>query len=413
MISSQYEANKQNYFSRNLVALIAGNIFTFSVFWLIQINLSWLAYQLTKSTFLLGFLGFIVNVPMLFLIVAGGVFSDKLSRKKIMLVCQACYLLPNLSLFTMVYTHHINYWTMISVGLLYGGLFGFAKPSVDATAFDISSNEHQLKIAVSLNSSTSQIALLFTPLLSQLVIRFFGFPSVFILCTLINVVAFSIFSFIKVPRKSKLPEVSSLQFFHSIKLALLHIKENKLLSLFITLVSLSLGLIISLQFQFPAIIKAFAGGTKTDLYRFYIFSALGALSGATFILLRHYTSKASLKILSAGLLLQSLAIIGLSFSRSLYLCYFMVFFIAAFGMVASIIGTITIQHTVEDEKRGRVLSLLEMSRIGAIPIMSFIIGVATAVLGLFSGLMIFGVVYFIGILVFKFYSLPRVRALRD
>lgn len=397
-------------FTRNIASLFTGNIFTFSVFWLIQINLSWLAYQLTNSSFLLGFLGFMVNIPMLFLIVTGGVLSDIWSRKKIMIACQLLYLLPNLALFAMIYTHHITYWTMVAVGLMYGGLFGFAKPSADATVFDISRNDKQLKIGVSLNSSTSQVALLFTPFISKWVIQLFGLPSVFILCTVANLIAFTAFSTLNIKQSSPLESQAGIKFFNSIKLALLHIKENKLLSIFIMMVSLSLGLIISLQFQFPAIIKSFVAGTKFNLYRFYFFSALGALCGASFILLRRYSRKTAFKILTAALILQSFAVIGLSLSRHLLSCYFMVFFIAAFGMIATITGTIAIQQTVENEKRGRVLSLLEMTRIGAIPVMSFIIGVMMALLGIFYGLLIFGVGYFIVILLFRYYSADKIAA---
>lgn len=395
-------------FARNISCLFTGNIFTFSVFWLIQINLSWLAYQLTNSSFLLGFLGFMVNIPMLFLIVTGGVLSDRWSRKKIMIAAQLLYLLPNLALFAMVYTHHITYWTMTFVGFMYGGLFGFAKPSADATVFDISENDRQLKIGVSLNSSTSQVALLFTPFISKWVIQLFGLPSVFILCTLANLIAFSAFSTLNIKKKSTLESGDGVKFFNSIKLAFLHIKENKLLSIFIVMVSLSLGLIISLQFQFPAIIKSFQTGSKINLYRFYFFSALGALSGASFILFRRYSRKTSFKILTAALMLQSFAVIGLSLSRHLLTCYFIVFFIAAFGMIATITGTIAIQQTVEDEKRGRVLSLLEMTRIGAIPVMSFIIGVMTAIFGILFGLLIFGIGYFIVILLFRYFSADKI-----
>jgi len=81
----------------NIGFFTLGQIFTFMVFWLIQINLSWLAYHLSGSAFLLGILGFIINLPMLIFMPYAGVLSDKYSRKKIIILGQLAYLIPNLS----------------------------------------------------------------------------------------------------------------------------------------------------------------------------------------------------------------------------------------------------------------------------------------------------------------------------
>nr|MCH9769957.1 MFS transporter [Gammaproteobacteria bacterium] len=271
----------QTFVIRNIAAIVGGNILTFIVFWLMQINLSWLAFNLTHSAWHLGLLGFILNMPILLAIPIGGVYSDRHQRKPIIIASQLLYLIPNFCLFALLYTHQIGYWSMVLIGLCYGAFFGFARPANDALIFDITHNEHQLKIATSVNACASQIAMLITPFLSKWIIAWFKLPSIFILATFINLFAAFIYSRLKPKQNGNKNKDHLLK---SLKAGGRYLASQPLLLLFILLVSLTLGVVISLQFQYPALIHQSFQGSKLTLYHFYFFSALGGLTGAIIII---------------------------------------------------------------------------------------------------------------------------------
>ena len=57
--------------------------------WMQSVAQSWLIYRLTESAWLLGFVAFIGQVPVLLLAPVGGVLADRRSRFRIVLVAQA------------------------------------------------------------------------------------------------------------------------------------------------------------------------------------------------------------------------------------------------------------------------------------------------------------------------------------
>lgn len=380
-------------YTKNLSYFTLANTLTFMVFWLIQMNLTWLAYDLTNSSFLLGLLGFVINIPLLLLMPLAGVYSDRFDRKRLIIVCQLLYLLPNGILYFLAANQAVTYVSMLWIGLIYGVLLSIAKPATDAMVYDITNEERQLKTTVSLYSATRQIALLYTPFLSQLVILYFELPGVFLLCAIANSLAAGFFLLVKPNYVIKSRDQSTEDFFVALKSGYRYVIDHPTLLPVILLISCALAIAIALQFQYPAIIQTFNLGDKQDLYYFYFNSAVGGIIGAVIVLMRHYDERQTQAILVMSLLGQAIAVILISVAQSLWLIYAMIFLIDMFAMMATIIGTIAIQNSIDDAVRGRVMSFVNISRIGCIPIASLCIGISTQVLGAMPGLFLFGLVY--------------------
>lgn len=387
----------RTYGFRNISLLVTTNILTFVVFWLVQINLSWLTFKLTHSELLLGLLGFFINLPMLLIIPLGGVLSDKFNRKTIMQGTQFVYIIPSLALFALVYTHTISYWNMIAVGLIYGALFGITKPSSDAIIYDICKTDSQMRIAISFNSASSQIAMLFSPYLSKGIITAFGFSSIFIMAGVASMAAFLYVTMMRYNMSMKQSSESQDTFLASFINGLRYCMSKHTLVIFIAAVSMALGVVISLQFQFPAIINFLYHGNKMNLYNFYFFSALGGLTGAVLIvsLLHKHTLNLLFNILVVALTLQAVFLLFLPLIPNIHWVYLIIYLEDCCGIIATIVGTFAIQKMVADEMRGRVLSLVAVTRIGSIPIISLILGVISNFTNIFYGLIIFGIAYLV------------------
>ncbi len=403
------QPNKTAYI--NIGLLILANILTFVVFWLIQINLSWLAYQLTSSALRLGFLGFFLNLPILMAIPIGGIFSDRFHRKYILLSSQILYIVPNLILFFLVITHSIGYWNMILTGILYGALFGIARPANDAAIYDASTNDNQLRIAISINASASQIAMLFTPYISKVSIATFTFPSIFIVCLIANILAFFAFFALRIKKHKMAPIDQKANLSDSLLNGLRYTFNNKTLLIFIVAISMALGVVIALQFQFPTIIKTLYHGTKANLYNFYYFSALGGLVGAILVILtlKKHGLQTLFKILVGALILQAAFLITLPLIPNIHWVYLIIFLEDLCGIVATIVGTISIQNIIADNMRGRVLSVVAFARIGSIPIISFILGLISSLASIYYGIILFAVIYLIFILVSCYYLRSQLK----
>lgn len=376
--------------SHNLFLFTTGNVFTFTLFWLIQINLTWLAFELTKSEWLLGLMGFAVNLPLLLLMPWAGVYSDKYNRKWIMIICQLCYLIPNTALFYLSHVEAMSFKAILFIGTFYGIFLALAKPATDATVYDISEGAAQLKKTVSFYSATRQIALLFTPIFSQWLLARYPFSSIFIVCSISNLIAASLFVGLK-PKPAK-QDGDGASTWQAMRSGWDYIANHPSLKPPVILISCALAIAIAIQFQFPAVIQAFSG-TKNHLYYFYLASALGGLVGALLVLLRDYNAAQTRFLLGASLIGQAAALIAVYFVPNVIFLYGIIFLIDAFAMMATIIGTIAIQTATEDEKRGRVMSFLNMARIGAIPIASLLFGVCTQSFGILSGIAFFGAVF--------------------
>lgn len=56
--------------------------------WMQQIAIGWLAYRLTDSTLVLGLLGFASQPPILLFGTLGGVWSNRMDRRRLMMLTQ-------------------------------------------------------------------------------------------------------------------------------------------------------------------------------------------------------------------------------------------------------------------------------------------------------------------------------------
>jgi MFS family permease len=79
-----------------------------------------------------------------------------------------------------------------------------------------------------------------------------------------------------------------------------------------------------------------------------------------------------------------------------------ILYFSGFGMIAQFTATNTLlQHSVEDDKKGRVLSLYSMSFMGFTPIGSLLLGSLSAQIGVPLTLSISGVICLVSALLFS------------
>jgi len=137
-------------------------------------------------------------------------------------------------------------------------------------------------------------------------------------------------------------------------------------------------------------------------------SGVGAFAGAIYLASRSSVLGLG-RVIPIATAMAGIGLIAFSFSRLLWLSMLLAIF-AAFGMMVAMAGSNTVLQTIVDEdKRGRVMSLYTTSFMGALPLGSFLAGSVADFIGAQYTVSIGGVFCIIGAALFA----RQHNALRD
>ncbi|MHB1170713.1 MAG: MFS transporter, partial [Longimicrobiales bacterium] len=130
----------------------------------------------------------------------------------------------------------------------------------------------------------------------------------------------------------------------------------------------------------PVIATDVLGGGAETLGFLMGATGLGAVSGALFLAARSTVTGLG-RVIARAATLFGVALVGVGLSRSLPLTLLMLMF-AGFGMMTQMASSNTVLQTlVDDDKRGRIMSLYSMAFLGMAPLGSLLAGIAAARIG--------------------------------
>ena len=341
---------------------------------------SFLAYELTGSEAILGTISLAGTMPMLLLSLYGGVIAERVQKKYIMIVGQAASGVVALCIalaLTMGYISrdYPSSWLILVVAsILQGTIMGLMMPSRQAILAEIV-DEKQLLNAISLNAMGMNFFRIMSPAIAGILIDKLGYEAVYFTMTGLYLMAVIFISF--------LPRTSTIRIRKTN--ALMEIKEgfnyvvretNILLILMFTL----LGVILSFPYMMllPVfavdILKVGAGGMGVLVSA----SGMGAII-ASLILASLPNKKRGLLLLIGTLVLGS-ALVGFAFSRSWHLSLVLLTFVGAGQSSRMALGNTLVQYYVDDNYRGRVMSIYMMN-FGLMGLGVFVAGILAEYLG--------------------------------
>jgi len=97
-------------------------------YWIQQIAMAWLVYRLTGSAWLLGVTAFAGQIAVLVLAPFGGLWADRVQKRKLLVVMQATAAVPALTLATLASLDVIQVWHVICMALVLGVIIGIDSP---------------------------------------------------------------------------------------------------------------------------------------------------------------------------------------------------------------------------------------------------------------------------------------------
>jgi len=145
----------------------------------------WLLFDLTGSPFYLGLFSSLRMVMLLSFFVLGGIMSDRIDRRKIMLFIQAVSALTALGLALLVTTHTIRVWHIFVLGAITSTTWAFEQPVRQALLPQLVERD-DLVNALALNAVTWNGAGLLGPSLVGISVPYIGIDG----CFYANVVSY-------------------------------------------------------------------------------------------------------------------------------------------------------------------------------------------------------------------------------
>jgi MFS family permease len=153
--------------------------------WMQGIAQGWLLFDLTSSPFYLGLFSSLRMVMLLSFFILGGIMSDRIDRRRVMLAIQWISALTALALALLVSTHTIRVWHIFVLGAITSTTWAFEQPVRQALLPQLVSRE-DLVNALALNAVTWNGAGLLGPSLVGLSVSRIGIDG----CFYVNVISY-------------------------------------------------------------------------------------------------------------------------------------------------------------------------------------------------------------------------------
>lgn len=390
---------------RNFALFLGGQVFALIGYWIQQLALSWLVYRLTGSATLLGVLSFAANLPVLLLAPFAGLWSDRFNRHRMMLATQVLEMLQAVVLTTLAFSGLIATWHIIVLTVFLGLCVAVELPVRHAYLLELVGDKQDLPNAVATTSLVANCGRLIGPVVAGMLIGWFSEAICFLINSLTYIAVLLSFAFIRVrPQQSSEPHPSALRGLKEGIAYAWHTIPIRLMLLMLALIALTAAPYNTLM---PAIVhEAFAGDAGT--LGFLVGAAgLGGLCG-TLVLASRSGVHGLLQLILAGALLASSALIVLSWSRLFALSLALMALIGFSLLVISVATNMILQTIVEDDKRGRVMSLYTAAFLGVVPFGGLMGGALADRIGATNTVFIGGVICFAGA-VFMLRQLPLLR----
>ena len=338
--------------------------------WMQTTAQSWLVLELTGSPFKLGLLGTLQFAPFLLFSLVAGAITDRLPKRRLLLLTQTGLLVQAATLAALVGTGHVQYWHVALLAVLLGTVTTLDLPARQTFVVDMVGKESLIN-AIALNSAAFNGARVVGPAVAGLLVARYGVALAFLLNAGSFLAVLAALLAIRTegvphhrPRGTVRDDVRT-----GIRYALI--------------LSLVLGVsvfVINYNVLVPLLARDVLHGGP-DTFGFLMAAlGVGAVLGALAVATRGRPGS-PLGVVVAPALVLSAATLSLGVVHRVWLAATVLFVIGIAQIVFMTSCNTILQITAPDELRGRVMSLYALVFAGVIPIGSFLIGSLAETLG--------------------------------
>ena len=356
---------------RNFSLFIAGQVWALIGYWIQQLAVSWLVYRLTGSATLLGVLSFAANVPVLVLAPLVGLWSDRFNRHRMMIATQVLEMLQAAVLAALAFSGLIETWHIIALTMFLGVCVAVELPVRHAYLLELVGNKQDLPNAVAMTSLVANCGRLIGPSVAGVLIGWFSEATCFLINAITYIAVLMSFAFIRV--KPQPTAASHPPALHGFKEGLGYAWRTVPIRLLLTLLAIIALTAAPYGTLMPAIVHEAFGGDAQKLGFLVGAAGMGAVGG-TLLLASRSDVRGLTRFIVAAAFVAGCALIALSWSRIFPLSIALMVVIGFCILLISVSTNMILQTIVDDDKRGRVMSLYTAAFLGVVPLGGLIAG---------------------------------------
>jgi MFS family permease len=357
-------------------------------YWVQQIAMSWLVYRLTGSALLLGATAFAGQIAVLFLAPFGGLWADRVDRRRLLIVTQAAAAVPAFALALLAWLDIVEVWHVIVLATLLGVVIAIDAPIRQSFLPEMVPDRQDLPSAIAFNSGMYNVGRLIGPAIAGVLIIATSEAFCFLVNGVTKVIAVLPFLVMATtPRERPAGHVPILRAFKEGVAYAWNLVPVRLLLPVVALVSFMATPYQALMPIFAA--EVFGGGP--DMLGFLMGAAgLGGLVAIGLLAARREL-RGMVRWVAAACFCAGAALTVFAYSTHLALSVAMLM-LAGTGIVLAVNGISTVTMTiVEDRMRGRVMSFYTMAFLGMYPVGGLAAGALASWIGAMHTLAMGGV----------------------
>ncbi|MFN7087785.1 MAG: MFS transporter [Burkholderiales bacterium] len=372
---------------RNFSLFVGGQVFALVGYWMQHIAQSWLLYRLTGSVALLGVLGFAGSLPILLLSPFAGLWSDRFNLHRMMFATQVLEMLQAAALAALALAGIIAPWHIITLSMLLGVLVAIELPVRHAYLLELVGGKEDLPNAVALTSLVANSGRLVGPSLAGLVIGWLGEAACFVINTLTYIAVVVTFLMIRVtpsPRRAVHPPM-----WHDLREGFAYVWRSLPIRLLLTQLALVALCATPYLTLMPALVREVFAGGAGEMGFLVGAAGMGAVAGTLYLASRAGV-RGLVRLLAYAGLAAGVALMVLSRSGTMWIALPLLAVIGFGILVTSVSVNMILQTIVDDDKRGRVMSLYTAAFLGITPFGSLGAGALAEWIGVANTLLVGG-----------------------
>ena len=337
--------------------------------WMQQVALSWLVHELTDSSFYLGLMAFLADLPIILFSLVGGVIADRADRRKLLLGSQYTQMLSAFVLTALVAKDVVNIWHILALVFISGVGQSFGGPAYQALIPGLVKKE-EVPNAIALNSIQFNLAQMVGPMISAPVMAFGGATLAF---GLNGLSFFAVVVSLYMIKATFIPKKTGDSVMEGLKQGFAYVKSRGALWQLSILGFVSTFCVVPIRTLLPVFAKDVFHLTEQGFSYMVATSGAGAVVGAIIYAgLPHDRRQIGLTLRVQAALAVLIGTFALS--HSLILSYIVLFLTGMSIMILFASITSLVQLGTTEEMRGRTMSIFMLAFRGGMPLGGLVIG---------------------------------------
>jgi MFS family permease len=375
--------------------------------WMQTTAQGFLIFELTRSPAYLGYVGFAAGVPVWLFTLVGGVASDRMSRRTLLVITQTAMMALAFVLAALTFAALVRPWHILVLAFLLGLANAFDAPARQAFVSEMV-DRADLTNAIALNATMFNAATAVGPAAAGVTYAWFG-PA---WCFTLNGLSFvAVITALLLMRLPALPaRGSAASAVEDLREALAYLASQPVVAALIGLIGAMSLFGVSFVALMPAWAVTILHGDATTNGLLLSARGVGALVAALFIAsLGRFTFKG--KLLTVGSFAFPVLLFVFAFMRWLPLSLLMLAGIGAGAILVMNLCNALVQTITPDALRGRVMGVYTLTFFGIMPIGALWVGMLAQGLGAPQAVMVAAVAA-LAVSALVWLKVPAVRRLQ-